>query len=141
MRAITNEFVRVAPDCPVTAAVVPAARGGRPTVAVVEYELLIARPYRLTREDLIFETHVRRSGMSTGEAAARGPEIRAELFARPRACMRASALPKRYGWGVHYDGGGRLALYAMESADYRRFAEGTVDGVKVVPAMRSRRAG
>jgi hypothetical protein len=140
MKKITDTFVLVAPDCPVTAAVVPAAKRAATSVAVVQHELLTARPYKLTLEDLIFEVHVRQAGVSRAEAKSRAAEIRAELFARPQACMRTSPLPKRYGWGVHYDERGRLALYAMESEEYRRFAEGTVDGVKVEAALRSKRA-
>ena len=45
MKPITDTFVRVAPDCPVTAAVVPVAKANGPTVAVIQYELLTARPY------------------------------------------------------------------------------------------------
>ena len=141
MKTIVDTFVLVAADCPVAAAVVPAAKGAKLTVPVIQYELLTARPYRLTHEDLIFETHVRRLGLSKVEARGRAAEIRAGLFGKPQACMRASALPKTYGWGVHYDGRGRLALYAVESEAYRRFAAGAVEGVKVVPAMRSKRAG
>src|SRR4051812_16350849 len=61
MKPITDTFVRVAPDCPVTAAVVPVAKANGPTVAVIQYELLTVRPYVLTLADLIFETHVRRA--------------------------------------------------------------------------------
>src|SRR6059058_3679804 len=138
MGPITDTFVLVAPDCPVTSAVVPVARGADPPVHVIQYELLTARPYRLTLDDLIFETHVRRAGIAPADAKRRAAAIRAELFRKPHACMRASALPKRYGWGVHYDGAGRLALYPMESAEYRRFAGGA-GGVQVVAAMRSKR--
>jgi Family of unknown function (DUF6157) len=140
MKKITDTFVLVAPDCSVTAAVVPAAKRAATSVAVVQHELLTARPYKLTLEDLIFEVHVRRAGVSRAEAKSRAAEIRGELFAKPQACMRTSPLPKRYGWGVHYDERGRLALYAMESEEYRRFAEGKVDGVKVEAALRSKRA-
>ena len=139
MEAITNTFVKVAPDCPVTAAVVPVAKGAAPSVAVLQHELLTSRPYALTLEDLIFEVHVRRAGLSSAEARVQAAAIRDRLFARPQACMRASPLPKRYGWGVHHDGRGRLALFAMESQEYQRFAEGKVEGVKVVAALRGRR--
>lgn len=139
MKAITDTFVLVAPDCPVTVAVVPTATGAKPTVAALQYELLTTRSYGLTLEDLIFETHVRRAGLLGLEVATRAVEIRSALFAKPQACMRASALPKRYGWGVHYDGLGRLALYAVESREYRRFASRSVAGVEVVAAMRSKR--
>lgn len=139
MEAIANTFVLVAPDCPVKTAVVPVAKGAAPSVAVIQHECLTARAYKLTLEDLIFEVHIRRAGLSRAETKSRAAEIRAELFAKPQACMRTSPLPKRYGWGVQNDERGRLALYPMESKEYRRFAEGKVDGVKVVAALRSKR--
>src|SRR5687768_11740790 len=100
MDRITDTFVRVAADCPADAGVLPATRAAKPTVAAIQYGLLTARPYALTVEDLIFETHVRRAGLTEAEARSRGAELRAALFARPQPCMRASDLPKRYGWGV-----------------------------------------
>ena len=139
MKAITDTFVLVAPDCPATAPEPPPAKGAVPTVAAIQYDLLTARPYALTLEDLIFETHVRRAGNPAGEAVARAGEIRSELFAKPHPCMRASPLPKRYGWGVHHDADGRIALCGVGTAEYRRFASGG-GGVTVVTAMRSKRA-
>jgi hypothetical protein len=140
MEPITDTFVLVAPDCPVSAAVVPVTKGANPTVAVIQYDLLTARPYALTLEDLIFQTHVRRAGLTRTEAKARAAEIRAALFAKPHACMRASPLPKKYGWGVHHDGRGRIALYGVEWEEYLRFASGAIAGVEVVAALRSKRA-
>ncbi|OAI47973.1 hypothetical protein AYO44_08265 [Planctomycetaceae bacterium SCGC AG-212-F19] len=140
MDPITNTFVLVAPDCPVKAAVVPVPRGPISPVHVIQYELLTAKPYKFTLEDLIYQTHIRRAGLSSAEVKKRDKAIRAELFSKTHACMRASALPKRYGWGVHYDERGRLALFPIESAEYRRFAAGNVVGVQVVAAMRSKRA-
>jgi hypothetical protein len=140
MEPILNTFVTVAPDSTATQATIPAARGEQVTVPVIQYELLSARPYQLTLEDLILATHVRRSGISAAEAKQRNQEIRAELFSKSHACMRASALPKTYGWGVHHNDAGRIKLVPLESAEYRRFAAGKVPGVKVVAAMRSKRA-
>jgi hypothetical protein len=139
MELITNTFVLVARDCPVSTSVVPVAKTANPPVHVIQYELLTSRPYTLTLEDLIFETYIRREGIAKGEARARAEQIRAELFRKPHACMRASALPKKYGWGVHYDSAGRLALFAMESTEYKQFAQGKMSGVKLVAALRSKR--
>ena len=139
MQLITNQFVRVAPDCKATAAVVPVPKGGKDTVPVIQHRLLTTEPYSFTLEDLIYETHVLRLGLTAAEAKARKKEIWRELFAKSHACMRASALPKQYGWGVHYDDRGRLALVPVESAEYRRFAAGEVEGVEVTQAMRTRR--
>ena len=135
---ITKTFVAVADDCPVVSGTVPSPKGGKATVAVLEYELLSAHPYIYTREDLIFEVHLARSQISEQERKARGDEIRAELFARSHACMRASPLTKSYGWGAHYDEDGRLAIYPRESRQYARLS--TAKDLDVVKAMRNKRA-
>lgn len=139
MRPIVNEFVLISPDSDTTRAEVPVAKKDPPAVHVIQYELLTKRPYTLTFEELIFATHVRRLGLSQQEAKARRPEIWAELFAKSHACMRCSALPQRYGWGVHYDARGRIALYAVESREYKKFAAGKVKDVKLTPAMRRKK--
>jgi hypothetical protein len=131
-----DTFITAAPDCPVSAGVVPPVRGGRVPAHVIQYELLAANPYGLTQEDLLWEVHVRHKGLHGEETSE---EARAAFFATPRACLRSSALPKRYGWGIHFDPEGKAALYPMESAEYRRFAQGGEPGPVVVAAMRSRR--
>jgi hypothetical protein len=135
----TDTFIRVATDCPATRGVVPVARGDRKPVHVLQYELLSEHPYRYTHEDLLFEVHVRHKAIPADEREARVREIRAELFAKPHSCLRASLLPKRYGWGIHYDRAGRIALYPMESEAYRRFTQ-EGGGTKLLTAMRSKRA-
>lgn len=57
--------------------------------------------------------------------AARGEPkglAREEFFGKGQPCFRSSTLVKRYGWGVHSDATGRVALVAMESDEYRRLA-------------------
>ncbi|MBD0321744.1 MAG: hypothetical protein ICV87_15515, partial [Gemmatimonadetes bacterium] len=120
-----DTFILVAEDCPVRTGVVPTARGRKgeegktKTIPVLQYELLSQRPYGFTHESLLFAVHVRHKGISEDELATRGDGIRAELFGKPHPWLRASPLPKRYGWGVHYDAQGRIALYGMEAEAYR----------------------
>jgi Family of unknown function (DUF6157) len=125
---ITKTFVAVADDCPAASAITPSPKGGKATVAALQYTL----------EDLIFEVHLARSQIPEQERKLRGDEIRAELFSRSHACMRASPLTKSYGWGAHYDEDGRLALYPRESRQYARLS--TAKDLDVVKAMRNRRA-
>jgi len=140
MKSIRQTFVLVAPDSPVDRGTVPATRAGGPTIAGLQHELLGSHPYTLTLEDLILAVHVRRAGMSAEEASRREKAIRAELFAKPHPCMRASPLPKSYGWGVHHDEEGRIAIIGVETEEYARLARGEAKGVQVVPAMRNKRA-
>jgi hypothetical protein len=46
-------------------------------------------------------------------------------------------LPKKYGWGIHFNSEGKMALYPVDSPEYRRFVEEGKGNVKVVPAMRN----
>ncbi|WP_219601677.1 DUF6157 family protein [Nonomuraea indica] len=134
-----DTLIAIADDCPTAGAVVPAPRGGRKTVAVVQHELLAEHPGELTQEDVLFETWLRRRDEPEPDPAERA-RLRAEFFARPQACLRASPLPKKYGWGLLFDGAGRVSLCPAGSAEYDRLVAGDVPGVTVLKAMRSRRA-
>lgn len=127
-----DTLIAVAADCPVSSSVVPEPRGGKKTVAVLQYEMLAGHPYTLRQEDVLFESWYARQP-DPGDRDRRWHEF----FAKSQACLRASPLPKQYGWGLHFDADGRVALLPVESAEYRALAEG--GQVTVVKAMASRR--
>lgn len=133
-----DTLIAVADDCPVEHAEVPVPRGGKPTVAAVQYAMLAGDPAGLTQEDVLFETWLRRQDPQPAPADV--PALRHAFFARSQACLRASPLPKRHGWGLLFDGEGRVRLCPMESEEYRRIVSGDVPGVAVLKAMRTRRA-
>lgn len=108
-----STFIAVAPDCRATAAEAPSV-GPRPTVASLQHALLSERPYELTSDELLFRVHVARAGIADDDLDAE----RERFFARDQACLRASPLPKRYGWGLHHDDEARVALVALGSARY-----------------------
>jgi hypothetical protein len=64
--------------------------------------------------------------------------IRQEYFAQPRACLRASPLPKTFGWGLHYDAEGRITLHAVDSPEYATLSTDTT--LTQLRALRSSRA-
>lgn len=127
-----NTFVQVAPDCPVAAGAVPVGRGGQRTVAVIQYDLLTAEPYWYTQAELLFEAHAQHKGIPAAEREAAWEAF----WAKPQACLRASPLPKKFGWGLHFDEAGRVALCPVESAAYRAYAASELTQLK---AMRSSR--
>jgi hypothetical protein len=66
------------------------------------------------------------------------PAARAAFFSKGQPCLRSSPLAKRYGFGIHHDAEGRVALYGMETPEYRKLAGDKK--LKVVKAMRSKKA-
>ena len=52
--------------------------------------------------------------------------------------MRASSFGKRFGWGVHADSEGRIAIYAVDSKRYQALVRDPK--LTQVRAMRSKRA-
>lgn len=135
--AYMDTFILVSDDCPRLEGTPPPAAGEKPSVAVLEYELLSKSPYRYTRDELLFIVHVTRLGLTPAELKARGKQIHGELFAKPHPCMRASPLPKRYGWGVHHDAQGRIALVSRGSPEYEDLASGRNGAITVLKAMRN----
>lgn len=128
-----DTLIALAPDSPVTASVVPPRNDAKPTIAAEQYRLLADSPYELTSEDVIFTVHADKSGIPEDER----PAARAAYFAKPRACLRTSPLAKKFGWGLHSDAQGRLALVPAESERYRDLLDDP--RTKVVRAMRSAR--
>ena len=131
-----DTFITVSPDTRATSGIVPRPRAGRDTVAVLQHRLLADSPYTLTQEDVLFSVALLQQGTDPATAAADDPR-RAEFFAVPRACLRASPLPRSHGWGLHFDDRGRIRLVAVDSPEYAQLqrAAGTV-----LAAMRSSRA-
>ncbi|MHB8422184.1 MAG: DUF6157 family protein [Leptospirales bacterium] len=132
-----DTFILVAPDCPVRASVIPETKRKRSAVAVLEYDLLSVNPYCYTQEELLFEVYIRRQGVSAGVLESKRLELWSDFFAKSRPCLRTSSLPKKYGWGIHFDGNGKIALVPMESEEYRRLSNDI--SVKQLVALRSGR--
>ncbi len=109
-----NTFIEVADDCPVTKAEIPPLRGDKRTVAAIHYEMIISNPYKYTSDDVIFNVFAEKNGL-TGEEQ---PQQREIFFSKGQACLRCSPLAKRYGWGIHNDNEGKIALYPLGSDKY-----------------------
>lgn len=129
-----DTFIQVAEDCPATEAEAPPAAGTAPTVAAIQYELIWEHPYELTSDDVLFEVFARRRGIEQAERA----EAREAFLAKDQACLRSSPLTKRYGWGVHHDAAGRVALVPLGSERYAELASDP--SLRQLRALRSRRA-
>jgi hypothetical protein len=134
-----STFIRVAPDCPAQTAVTPPSNRATKTIPQLEYALLSERPYHYTQEELQFAVHAERQGLRGAELKSRRQALWDEFFSTPHACLRASMLAKKYGWGFHFDAKGRIALVPHESDDYARLSQGGT-GLTVLAALRSQRA-
>ncbi len=128
-----NAFIAVAEDCPAEVGEVPPLRGGKPSVAGIHLQLILDHPYRYTSDELIFGTYADRKEIPDTERA----EVREDFFSKGQACFRASAMGKRYGWGLHFDAAGKVAAYPVESAEYQAFVDNKQ--LEQRKAMRSKR--
>jgi len=135
-----DTFILVAPDCKADEGTPPKPRRGKPTVAEIQFEMLSQHPYRYTQPEVLFESHVRRRGLAEAEIKRRRQELWDEFFSKSQACLRASPLPKTYGWGIHFNGEGKAALVARESKQYAQFAKPKKGGPALFFAMRNKRA-
>ncbi len=131
-----NTFIAVAEDSRAATGGIPAERAGGPTVASTQYVMLAAAPGRWTEEDVLLASSPQVRGHDVSEIEL--SRLREEYFTRPRACLRASPLPKTFGWGLHYDGDGRITLHAVDSPEYVQLS---IDpSLTQLRAMRSSRA-
>lgn len=111
-----NTFIEIAEDCPVSSSEIPPEKKEK-TVANLQYEMMAKNPYRYTSDDVIFEIYAIKKDIPESEK----PNVRTEFFSKGQACFRSSPLAKRYGFGIHSDHEGKVALIPMESDEYQNF--------------------
>ena len=133
-----DTFIQVAEDCPARAGEEPPVRAGTPTVAGLQYRMIAEAPYKYTSDDVVFATSARGRQLDAKATKKERSLARDEFFSRGQACLRASGLGKRFGWGVHADAEGRVAIYAVGSKRYQALARDP--DIKQVRAMRTKRA-
>ncbi len=128
----TETLIEIAPDCPVQQAEIPEDKEAK-TIARMQYEMIESNPYEFSSDDVIFGIFAARNNI----ARASQKKARELFFSKGQACLRSSPLCKRYGFGVHHNAKGKIAIYPMESAEYKKLAGDPK--VKKVKAMRSAR--
>ena len=127
-----DTFISVAEDCPVAESEIPVAKNAKPTVASMQYDTISTKPYEYTSDDVIFTIYAERNGIENSQFE------REKFFSKGQPCFRSSPLGKRYGWGVHSNNEGKIAIYAIESEEYKKLSKDP--DVKQLKAMRSKRA-
>ncbi len=129
-----NTFIQVADDCPATSGETPPMRGGKKSVANLQFEKLYQHPYQFTSDEVMFSVLITQK-----EIAKEDLDYRKEkFFSKGQACFRASPLCKRYGWGIHSNEEGKIAIVGVESEEYERFVSDK--SLKKLKAMRSKKA-
>lgn len=128
----TNTLIEIAEDCPAKAGEIPPMKNKK-SVANLQYELLIDHPYQFTSDEILFSVFATRKELKEEDLESQ----KTQFFSKGQACFRASPLTKRYGWGVHADKAGKIALFGAETATYQALKAD--DSVQKKNAMRSKR--
>ncbi len=114
-----DTFIEVADDCPTDKGEIPKAKGNSKTVAEMQFELLVKNPYKFTSDDILFKVFADRNDLTKAEYK----DARQQFFSKGQPCFRASPLTKRYGFGVHSDKDGKIAILGIETKEYQQFVK------------------
>ncbi len=129
-----NTLIEIAEDCPADRGEIPPLKGNKKSIANLQFEMLHEHPYEFTSDDVLFHVFATRKEIPDEKLV----EHRAIFFSKGQPCFRASPLTKRYGWGIHSNEKGKIALVGVESETYHKLV---VDGSVIkTKAMRSKRA-
>ncbi|MCP5381575.1 MAG: hypothetical protein H6912_04335 [Kordiimonadaceae bacterium] len=125
-----NTFITVSPDSDATEGTVPEKET---TIAGLQYSLINRSPYKFNSDDILFKIHAERNNLKNEDI-----NLNKELFfSNPKACLRTSPLVKKFGWGLHYDENGMIAIYGVETEKYKKMT--CRKDLKIIPGMRSRK--
>ena len=127
-----DTFIEAAADTKTSLGRIPPQKEKK-TIAEMQYKLIAEHPYKYTSDELLFQVYADRNALPLSEYES----ARKAFFSKGQACLRASPLTKNYGFGIHNDHAGKIALYAIETAEYARFLNDPK--ITKVKAMRSSR--
>lgn len=127
-----NTFIEVAEDTKAKEGTVPPKKEKK-TIAEMQYEIIASNPYEFTSDDVFFQVFANRNNLVKSEYG----KARELFFSKGQPCFRASPLTKTYGFGVHSNSEGKVALYGLETEAYKKFM--TDKNVKKIKAMKSSR--
>lgn len=127
-----NTLIEIAEDCPVSQSQIPPEKKEK-TLANLQYEKLAKNPYQYTSDDIIFGCYAIKHDISENEKQ----QERENFFSKGQPCLRSSPLAKKYGFGIHHNSEGKVALIPVESKEYQSLLN-DVSTAKT-KAMRSKR--
>ena len=128
-----NTFVEIAEDCPASKGIVPPLKNSGKSLANIQYELIGEHPYKYTSDDVLFECYATKNQIQKNELS----KAKEQFFSKGQPCFRASPLSKQYGWGIHFNNEGKIAVYGCESKEYKSFSKDK--SLKILKALRSKK--
>lgn len=128
-----NTFIEVAEDCPATSGEVPPIKGEEKSIANIQFEMISQNPFKYNSDDILFHCFAAKKGLKKDELT----KERALFFSKAQPCFRSSPLTKRYGWGIYNNQEGNIALFGVETEEYKKLVNDKK--LKIVKAMRSKR--
>ena len=126
-----DTFIEVAEDTKVACGARPPSKGDKQTIAEMQYELMVNHPYQFTSDDIFFQVFADRNDLKK----AAYQQARQQFFSKGQPCLRSSPLTKTYGFGVHADSNGKIAIFGMETEQYKQLQKDPK--LKKVKAMRT----
>ncbi len=128
-----NTLIEVAEDSKYETGELPPIKVGKVSVANLQFDMVYENPYKYTSDDVLYTVFAVRKEIPPGELQ----EQRDVFFSKGQPCFRASPLTKSYGWGLHSNAEGKVALYAVESEEYDKLVND--DAIKKTKAMRTKK--
>ena len=125
-----NTFIEVAEDTKVSCGTRPPTKDKK-SVAKTHYDLIAENPYSYTSDDIIFQVYADKNDLTKAEYE----QAREQFFSKGQPCFRTSPLTKTYGFGIHSDSNGKVALCGMETEEYQKFL--TNPKIRKLKAMKS----
>jgi len=126
-----DTFIEIASDSPITNGETPPQKGDKKTAANIQFELISKNPYQFTSDEVLFQVFAAKNDLTSSEFST----AKNQFFSKGQPCLRASPLTKRYGWGVHYNKEGKIAIFGAETEAYEKFAADK--NLKNLKAMKS----
>ena len=87
------------------------------TIARLQYEIRIKKPYQYSSDDIIFECYAIKSDISERKKQ----KEREKFFSKGQPYLRCSPMAKKHEFGFHHNSEGKVAIIPLETKNIKRY--------------------
>lgn len=128
-----NTFIPIPEENKIQKGTIPTLKEGKKSIAYFLYENIIKHPYQYTSNELLFKAYIFTNGID--EADIKKHKI--QFFSKKQLDLRGSSLVLSYGWGIHFNAQGKIALIGIDSNLYSQLTNDT--SIQKVKALKIKR--
>ena len=128
-----NTSIPISEESKIQKGTIPTLKKDEKSIAYFLYETIFNHPYQYTSNEVLFNAYILKNEIE--EADIKKHKI--QFFSKKQLDLRGSSLVITYGWGIHFNPQGKIALIGVDADLYAQLLNDT--SIQKIKALKTKR--